>query len=70
MLAGQVALPVALAPLVIGEVWGSPVLLVGGLALVIAGSALLASSTGVSRLAVRKGKNEVGGLRQVGELDG
>ena len=62
VLAGQVALPVALAPLVIGEVWGSPVLLVGGLALVIAGSALLASSTGVSRLAVRQGKDEVGGL--------
>ena len=68
VLAGQVALPVALAPLVIGERWGSGGLLVCGLALVIAGSALLASSAGVSRLA-RSGQaeDEVGGLREVGD---
>jgi drug/metabolite transporter (DMT)-like permease len=53
VLAGQVALPVALAPLVIGERWGAGGLLVCGLALVIAGSALLASSTGVGGLARR-----------------
>ena len=61
VLAGQVAVPVALAPLVIGERWGLPVLLVCGLALVIAGSALLASSAGVSRLALGHPEHEVGG---------
>jgi len=61
VLAGQVAVPVALAPLVIGERWGTPVLLVCGLALVIAGSALLASSAGVSRLALGHPEHEVGG---------
>ena len=45
VLAGQVAAPVALAPLVIGERWGSPAVLVCGLALVIAGSALLVGRT-------------------------
>jgi drug/metabolite transporter (DMT)-like permease len=64
VLAGQVALPVALAPLVIGERWGSSPVLVCGLALVIAGSALLGSSAGVSRLAGH-GEDEVGGLREV-----
>jgi drug/metabolite transporter (DMT)-like permease len=66
VLAGQVAVPVALAPLVIGERWGSPGLLVGGLALVIAGSALLASSAGVDGLirpALRQPEHEVGGGR-------
>jgi drug/metabolite transporter (DMT)-like permease len=61
VLAGQVAVPVALAPLVIGERWGTPALLVCGLALVIAGSALLASSAGVSRLALGHPEHEVGG---------
>jgi drug/metabolite transporter (DMT)-like permease len=61
VLAGQVAVPVALAPLVIGERWGLPALLVCGLALVIAGSALLASSAGVSRLALGQPEHEVGG---------
>ena len=61
VLAGQVAVPVALAPLVIGERWGSPGLLVCGLALVIAGSALLASSAGVSRLALGQPEHEVRG---------
>lgn len=63
VLAGQVALPVALAPLVIGERWGSAGVLVGGLALVIAGSALLASSPGVGRLALGEPEHEVGGGR-------
>ncbi|HEY1539147.1 MAG TPA: hypothetical protein VGF63_07105 [Solirubrobacteraceae bacterium] len=61
VLAGQVALPVALAPLVIGDRWGSAGLLVCGLALVIAGSALLAASAGVSRLALGESEHEVGG---------
>jgi drug/metabolite transporter (DMT)-like permease len=68
VLAGQVALPVALAPLVIGERWGDAPLMVGGLALVIAGSALLASSPGVSRLALGHGEHELGGGGQVGDL--
>jgi drug/metabolite transporter (DMT)-like permease len=68
VLAGQVAVPVALAPLVIGERWGSPGLLVCGLALVIAGSALLASSAGVSRLALGQPEHAVGGRGQVGDL--
>ena len=61
VLAGQVAVPVALAPLVIGERWGDAPLLVCGLALVIAGSALLAASAGVSRLALGQAEHEVGG---------
>jgi drug/metabolite transporter (DMT)-like permease len=61
VLAGQVAVPVALAPLVIGERWGDAPLLVCGLALVIAGSALLAASAGVSRLALGHAEHEVGG---------
>jgi drug/metabolite transporter (DMT)-like permease len=65
VLAGQVALPVALAPLVVGERWGSGGLLVCGLALVIAGSARLASSAGVSRLAAGESEHQVGGLREI-----
>ena len=61
VLAGQVAVPVALAPLVIGERWGDAPLLVCGLALVIAGSAMLAASAGVSRLALGHAEHEVGG---------
>lgn len=67
VLAGQVAVPVALAPLVIGERWGSGGLLVCGLALVIAGSALLASSAGVSRLALGQAEDEVGSGREIGD---
>jgi drug/metabolite transporter (DMT)-like permease len=67
VLAGQVAVPVALAPLVIGERWGHATLLVCGLTLVIAGSAWLASSTGVSRLALGQAEHEVGGRGQVGD---
>jgi drug/metabolite transporter (DMT)-like permease len=69
VLAGQVAVPVALAPLVIGERWGDAPLLVCGLALVIAGSAWLASSAGVSRLALGQSEHEVGGRRQVGDRE-
>jgi drug/metabolite transporter (DMT)-like permease len=61
VLAGQVAVPVALAPLVLGERWDSAGLLVAGLTLVIAGSALLASSGGVGRLALGEPEHEVGG---------
>jgi drug/metabolite transporter (DMT)-like permease len=63
VLAGQVAMPVVLAPLVIGDRWGSGGVLVCGLALVIAGSALLAASGGVSRIALGpdKAEDEVGG---------
>jgi len=63
VLAGQVAMPVLLAPLVIGDRWGSGGVLVFGLALVIAGSALLAGSGGVGRFAGRAGQieDEVGG---------
>ena len=61
VLAGQIAVPVALAPLVIDERWGDAPLLVCGLALVIAGSALLASSAGVSRLALGHAEHQVGG---------
>ncbi|MEY2514635.1 MAG: hypothetical protein QOJ89_1993 [bacterium] len=68
VLAGQVAIPVALAPLVIGESWGSPGLLVCGLALVIAGGALLASSAGVGRLTLGQPEHEVGGGGQVRDL--
>jgi drug/metabolite transporter (DMT)-like permease len=68
VLAGQVAVPVALAPLVIGERWDSPAPLVCGLALVIAGSALLASSASVSRLALGQPEHAVGGRGQVGDL--
>ncbi|MDX6688585.1 MAG: hypothetical protein QOG15_42 [Solirubrobacteraceae bacterium] len=69
VLAGQVAVPVALAPLLLGERWdatasGVPLLL-AGLVLVVASSAALAASPSVGRLAVgaSEGKNEVGGVR-------
>jgi drug/metabolite transporter (DMT)-like permease len=71
VLAGQVAMPVVLAPLVIGDRWGSGGVLVCGLALVIAGSALLAASGGVSRFATAgtgQVEDEVGGGREVGDL--
>ena len=69
VLAGQVAVPVALAPLLLDERWaatpaGAPLLLGGLLAVVIA-SAALAASPGVSRLAVGTGEGQdgVGGMR-------
>jgi drug/metabolite transporter (DMT)-like permease len=56
VLGGQVAVPVMLAPLLLGERWsataGGTGLLVAGLVAVVVGSALLAASPGVSRLAV------------------
>ncbi len=72
VLGGQVAVPVMLAPLVLGERWsataGGAGLMVVGLAAVVIGSALLAASPGVSRLAVgREGEHEPGGERQVGD---
>ncbi len=70
VLAGQVAVPVMLAPLVIDERWGSAPLLVCGLTLVIAGSAVLASSQGVSRLALGgQSEHEIGGGREVGSAE-
>jgi drug/metabolite transporter (DMT)-like permease len=75
VLGGQVAVPVVLAPLLLGERWsataGGTGLLVGGLAAVVIGSALLAASPGVSRLAVGAGdepQDELGGGGQVGDL--
>jgi drug/metabolite transporter (DMT)-like permease len=71
VLAGQVAMPVVLAPLVIGDRWGSGGVLICGLALVIAGSALLAASGGVRRFATAgtgQAEDEVGGGREVGDL--
>jgi drug/metabolite transporter (DMT)-like permease len=56
VLGGQIAVPVMLAPLLLGERWsataGGTGLLVAGLVAVVVGSALLAASPGVSRLAV------------------
>lgn len=63
VIAGQVALPVVLAPLVIGEHWGTPLVLALGLALVIVGSATLAASSGLGRLALGQPEHEIGGGR-------
>jgi drug/metabolite transporter (DMT)-like permease len=68
VLGGQVAVPVALAPAVLGEHWSSPALIVAGLLAVVIGSVALAASPGVSRLAVGgEGEDEPGGERQVGD---
>ncbi|MEA2194284.1 MAG: hypothetical protein QOG42_718, partial [Solirubrobacteraceae bacterium] len=61
VLAGQVAIPVVLAPLDIGDRGGRGGVLISGRALVIAGSALLAASTGVGRLALGQPEHDVGG---------
>ncbi|MEY2515849.1 MAG: hypothetical protein QOJ89_3207, partial [bacterium] len=66
VLAGQVAVPVALAPLLLGESWGSSAtglpLVIAGLVIVVLSSAVLAASPSVSRLAVGgEGEDEVGG---------
>jgi drug/metabolite transporter (DMT)-like permease len=57
VLAGQVAIPVALAPLVAGESWAGPpgggAFLAGGLLIVVAAVAVLASSPTVGRLPQR-----------------
>jgi drug/metabolite transporter (DMT)-like permease len=76
VLGGQVAVPVMLAPLLLGERWSATPegvgLLVAGLLGVVIASAVLASSPGVSRLAVGGGGGELedtpGGERQVGDL--
>jgi drug/metabolite transporter (DMT)-like permease len=68
VLAGQVAVPVALAPLLLDEGWGTTtaglVALLGGLLTVVVASAALAASPGVSRLAAGRGEgqDEVGGI--------
>jgi len=69
VLAGQVAVPVALAPWLLHERWGATAagtpLLLGGLLAVVIASAALAASPGVGRLAVAAGEreDEVGGVR-------
>jgi drug/metabolite transporter (DMT)-like permease len=74
VLGGQVALPVVLAPALLGERWSATAagagLLAAGLAAVVIGSALLAASPGVSRLAVGgdQREDEPGGGGQVGDL--
>jgi uncharacterized membrane protein len=74
VLGGQVAVPVVLAPVLLGERWsptaGGTGLLVAGLVAVVIGSALLAASPGVSRLAVRgdEAQDELRGGGQVGDL--
>ena len=74
VLGGQVAVPVALAPLLLGERWsataGGTGLLVVGLLAVVIGSAALAASPGVSRLALGGDEPEdtLGGGGQVGDL--
>lgn len=74
VLGGQVAVPVVLAPLLLGERWsataGGTGLLAAGLVAVVMGGALLAASAGVSRFAVGgdEPQDEVGGGGQVGDL--
>jgi drug/metabolite transporter (DMT)-like permease len=74
VLGGQVAVPVALAPLLLGERWsataGGTGLLVVGLLAVVIGSAALAASPSVSRLALGADEAEdtLGGGGQVGDL--
>ncbi len=73
VLGGQVAVPVLLAPLLLGERWSATAagagLIVAGLALVVIGSAALAASPGVSRLAVGgEPEDESAGERQVGDV--
>ena len=73
VLGGQVAVPVILAPLLLGERWSSTAagtgLLVAGLLAVVIASAVLAASPGVSRLAVGgdEGKNAAGSEWQIGD---
>ena len=69
VLGGQVAVPVVLAPLLLGERWSAGGLLVAGLLAVVIGSAVLAASPGVGRLAVGadEREDEPGGEREVGD---
>jgi drug/metabolite transporter (DMT)-like permease len=74
VLGGQVAVPVMLAPALLGERWsataGGTGLLAAGLLAVVIGGALLAASAGVSRFAVGgdEPEDELGGGGQVGDL--
>jgi drug/metabolite transporter (DMT)-like permease len=74
VLGGQIAVPVVLAPLLLGERWsataGGTGLLAAGLVAVVIGGALLAASAGVSRFAVGgdEPQDELGGGGQVGDL--
>jgi drug/metabolite transporter (DMT)-like permease len=67
VLGGQVAVPVLLAPALLGERWSDARLLVCGLVAVVIGGALLAASPGVSRLA-GEAEDEPRGERQVGDV--
>ncbi len=69
VLAGQVAVPVVLAPLLLGERWSAGGPLVAGLLAVVIGSAALAASPGVGRLAVGgdEAQDEPRRERQVGD---
>jgi drug/metabolite transporter (DMT)-like permease len=73
VMAGQVALPVALAPLLLGERWSATPLgaglLVAGLAGVVISSAVLAASP-VVLASGGEGKHEVRGGREVGDTRG
>lgn len=74
VLGGQVAVPVILAPVLLGERWSATAagagLLVAGLLAVVIASAVLAASPGVSRLVAGgdEGEDAPGGERQVGDL--
>lgn len=68
VLAGQVAVPVALAPLLLGERWSAGPLVVLGLAIVVIAAAALAASPGVGRLAAGEGEDHVGGERPIGDV--
>jgi drug/metabolite transporter (DMT)-like permease len=71
VMAGQVAVPVALAPLLLGERWSATALgaglLVAGLAAVVISSAVLAGSPVVL---AAEGEHEVRGGREVGDVRG
>jgi drug/metabolite transporter (DMT)-like permease len=73
VMAGQVAVPVALAPLLLGERWSSSPLgaglLLGGLAAVVISSAVLAASPVVLATGA-EGEHEVGGGRELGDVAG
>lgn len=71
IMAGQVAVPVALAPLLLGERWSATPLgaglLVAGLAAVVIASAVLAASPVVL---AAEGEHEVRGGRELGDVRG
>ena len=74
VLGGQVAVPVALAPLLLGERWsataGGTGLIAAGLVAVVIGGVLLAASAGVSRFAVGgdEPQDELGGGGEIRDL--